>query len=113
MNEYDSAHYYYDRSLAYSLPDNKYSTCYAYRGKGSSYIKSEQYDQAEYFIKKSLALAEEIAAPLEITLSQLELAQLYVATGKNEESIKLLQQTLATSQKINRSEERRVGKESR
>ncbi len=101
MNEYDSAHYYYDRSLAYSLPDNKYSACYAYRGKGSSYIKSEQYDQAEYFIKKSLALAEEIAAPLEITLSQLELAQLYVATGKNEESIKLLQQTLATSQKIN------------
>lgn len=101
LNEYDSAHYYFDRSLAYSLPDNKYSACYAYRGKGTSYMKSEQYDHAEYFIKKSLVLAEEIAAPLEITLSQLELAQLYIAVEKNEESIKLLQQTLTTSQKIN------------
>src|SRR5690606_28913060 len=72
-----------------------------YRGKGTVYTKNKQFDKAKYFTKKSLALAEELNAPLEIILSQLELAQFYLAAGKNLESIALLNQTLTISREIN------------
>src|SRR5690606_15242336 len=101
LKDYESALKYFQKSLQYAEAiDYDYIKGYAFTGIGSVYLEQGDYEKAEEFLQKGLDARLKIQSPLEIVLSQIELARLFKRTGRVNESIELATNALELSKEI-------------
>ncbi|HLV46922.1 MAG TPA: tetratricopeptide repeat protein [Flavobacterium sp.] len=100
IKENDSAIYYLNKALDYALPHNKFTACYATRFIAKVYKKQNNTEQALAYFEQSIKYAEEINSPLEIMLTQMEMAQMFANESHTTKAIALANKVLATSQKL-------------
>lgn len=102
LKELDSSIYYSEKSLTYAKPiQYSYMIGYAWANMGATYQEKGELLKAKEFLINSLELREQLEMPLEIALSQLELARLYIKLGDVEEVLRLAKKAYQTSEEIN------------
>lgn len=101
LKDYESALKYFQKSLQYAEAiDYDYIKGYAFTGIGSVYLEQGDYEKAEEFLQKGLDARLKIQSPLEIVLSQIELARLFKRTGRVNQAIELATNALELSKEI-------------
>lgn len=102
LKELDSSLYFSQKSLQYANAIGySYIAGYALANIGTVYLDKGNFSKAEEYLKSSLLMREQLQSPLEITLSQLELARLYRYTEKPDEALEMSKAAYETSVKIN------------
>ncbi len=101
LKDYKSALKYFQKSLQYAEAISyDYLKGYALTGIGSVYLEQGDYKKAEEFLQKGLDTRLKLQTPIEIVLSQIELARLFKRTGRVNESIELATNALELSKEI-------------
>lgn len=101
LKDYESALKYFQKSLEYAEAiDYDYIKGYAFTGIGSVYLEQGDYEKAEEFLQKGLDTRLKIQTPIEIVLSQIELARLFKRTGRVDQAIDLATDALQLSKEI-------------
>lgn len=101
LKDYDNALKYFQESLRYAEAiDYDYLKGYALTGMGSVYLEKGNYQEAEKYLQRGLEIRLKLQTPIEIVLSQIELARLFKRTGKVNEAIELASNALRLSKEI-------------
>lgn len=100
LKENDSAIYYLNKALIYSLPDNIYTACYATRFKGQVYLQQNNLPLAIASFNKSLAYANQLKSPFEVMLTQVEMIKMYIKQNNTKQAITLSKQLLITTKEL-------------
>jgi signal transduction histidine kinase len=102
LKELDSSFYFSQKSLRFANAIGySYISGYAYANIGTIYLDKGNFSKAEEYLKSSLQIREQLQSPLEVTLTQLELARLYRNTARPDEALQMSKVAYETSVKIN------------
>ncbi len=99
LAEYDAAVQYYDLALEDMRANNdRYSMAICYANLSSLYYLTENYNKALFYITESLHLHEKMQNTELICSAKINLANIFIKTGRFAEAEKILQENLTFAQ---------------
>lgn len=102
LKELDSSLYFSQKSLQFANAIGySYISAYAFTSIGKVYLDKGNFSKAEEYLRSSLLISEQLQSPLEVTLTQIELARLYSYTERPDEALQMSKDAYETSIKIN------------
>jgi signal transduction histidine kinase len=102
LKELDSSFYFSQKSLQFANAIGySYISGYAFENIGKVYLDKGNFSKAEEYLRSSLLIREQLQSPLEVTLTQIELARLYRYTERPVEALQMSKVAYETSTIIN------------